>query len=645
MANLTFSFERKKGSVTPGPANVDGIGTTAYSYDQVGQLLSEGGLWPKDTVNYTNQNRLRTALSLAHPNGSAWAEEYGYDDARRLKSVESSAGTFDYTYDPVKLERVDALGLPNGAYITNTFDSVARILSTALMNSAGTNLDSQNYVYNTAGQRTSETNAAGDHRVYTYDNEGELSTSSGSEPNGSTRLSDSWSYFYDAAGNITEKKNSAATARAINYGFNSLNEITNATIGNGLGFLTPVAGSTSSKATGLTVNGSSVTPYADNSFYATMSVTNGPNAFTAIAWDSSGDFSTNTSTVNVILTNTFYGYDQNGNLTNDGFKNFAYDDENELIAVWVPGVWSNSFAYDGKMRRRIERDYSWDAGTSGWTETNEVHFIYDGNLVVEERNASNILLVSYTHGLDLNGSLDGAGGIGGLLARTTYGQELPGAPTTAFYHADGNGNVTALMYSNQQLAAKYLYDPFGNMLAMSGPLMNFNKYRFSSKEWNDNAGLYYYLYRFYEPSLQRWPNRDPIRETGGINLYTFMQDDPANHFDALGLCRDCSQEYNDCMSSCMHKRAPWPWENRDSTAKQNKWGRYNYCEDKCQKAYMECEEENEEQQNPEPNPASFCSRHPAICGTEIGIGIGVAVCIVCPECCLVIVIGGAPAGI
>jgi len=378
-------------------------------------------------------------------------------------------------------------------------------------------------------------------------------------------------------------------------------------------------------------------------------------SFTAIAWDSSGDYSTNSSTANVILTNSFYGYDQNGNLTNDGFKNFAYDDENELIAVWVTNAWSNSFAYDGKMRRRIERDYAYLPSSNSYLLTNEVHFIYDGNVVVEERNASNVPLVSYTRGLDLlaapelsvggSGTLQGAGGIGGLLARTTYGQELPGAPTTAFYHADGNGNVTALMYSNQQLAAKYLYDPFGNMLAMSGPLMNFNKYRFSSKEWNDNAGLYYYLYRFYEPSLQRWPNRDPIRETGGINLYTFMQDDPANHFDALGLCRDCSQEYNDCMSSCMHKRAPWPWENRDSTAKQNKWGRYNYCEDKCQKAYMECEEENEEQQNPEPNPASFCSRHPAICGTEIGIGIGVAVCIVCPECCLVIVIGGAPAGI
>ncbi|MGH7981257.1 MAG: RHS repeat domain-containing protein, partial [Limisphaerales bacterium] len=173
----------------------------------------------------------------------------------------------------------------------------------------------------------------------------------------------------------------------------------------------------------------------------------------------------------------------------------------------------------------IERDYSWDAGTSGWQETNEIHFIYDGNVVVEERTGNNVPLVSYTRGLDLSGTLQGAGGIGGLLARTTYGQELPGAPTTSFYHSDGNGNVTAMIYPDQQLAAKYLYDPFGNMLAMSGPLRNFNKYRFSSKEWDDNSGLYYYLYRLYDPDLQRWPNRDPLGDFGSL-LYVSLHKSP-----------------------------------------------------------------------------------------------------------------------
>ncbi len=284
---------------------------------------------------------------------------------------------------------------------------------------------------------------------------------------------------------------------------------------------------------------------------------NGLNTYTAIGEDGSGNFSTNSVTINNLGTNT-YAYDQNGVLTNDGFKNFAYDDEDELIAVWVTNAWSNSFAYDGKMRRRIERDYVWNAGTSGWQETNEIHFIYDGNVVIEERNAGNLPLVSYTRGLDLSGSLEGAGGIGGLLARTTYGQEILGAPTTAFYHADGNGNITALMYPNQQLAAKYLYDPFGNMLAMSGPLMNLNKYRYSSKEWDDNSESYYYLYRFYYPNFQRWLNRDILEDMGfqtlrfstsdttfrgrtlyahlyGAPPYQFLANNPIQFLDPYGL--------------------------------------------------------------------------------------------------------------
>jgi len=33
-----------------------------------------------------------------------------------------------------------------------------------------------------------------------------------------------------------------------------------------------------------------------------------------------------------------------------------------------------------------------------------------------------------------------------------------------------------------------------------------NVYRFSSKEVHPNSGLYYYGFRFYDPTLQRWLN-------------------------------------------------------------------------------------------------------------------------------------------
>ena len=239
----------------------------------------------------------------------------------------------------------------------------------------------------------------------------------------------------------------------------------------------------------------------------------------------------------------------NGNLLTNGTEVLIWNDENELVTNFVAGSWQSVFVYDGKMRRKVEQDYSWNG--SAWTETNEIHFIYDGNIVIQERDINNLSQATYTRGNDLSQTLQGAGGIGGLLARTANSQLLTSSSFAhAYYHADGNGNVTFLIYTNQMIAAKYLYDPFGNTLSMSGPLADANRYRFSSKEWNDNAGLYYYLYRFYDPNLQRWPNRDPIHEFGflklkgrkmgfhenaELNLYAFVGNGPIYRVDPLGL--------------------------------------------------------------------------------------------------------------
>src|SRR5260370_28785198 len=98
------------------------------------------------------------------------------------------------------------------------------------------------------------------------------------------------------------------------------------------------------------------------------------------------------------------------------------------------------------------------------------------------------------------------------------------------------------------MVASYRYDPFGNTFSSSGTLASANVYRFSSKEIHANTGMYYYGYRFYDPNLQRWINRDPLGEPGfevmrhkwtfvlgdGPNVYRFVQNDSVNHFDSLG---------------------------------------------------------------------------------------------------------------
>src|SRR5947209_9811391 len=97
--------------------------------------------------------------------------------------------------------------------------------------------------------------------------------------------------------------------------------------------------------------------------------------------------STNSVTVNLPAT-VGYVYDLNGNLTSDGLKGFDYDDENQLIRVTVTNSWRSEFTYDGKGRRRVRREYLWRLGD--WRLTNEVRYVYDGNLVIQERDSLNV---------------------------------------------------------------------------------------------------------------------------------------------------------------------------------------------------------------------------------------------------------------
>src|SRR6266498_4102449 len=99
--------------------------------------------------------------------------------------------------------------------------------------------------------------------------------------------------------------------------------------------------------------------------------------------------------------------------------------------------------------------------------------------------------------------------------------------------------------------------PYGRAISQSGTLASANLYRFSSKEINLNypdAGLYYYGYRWYDPNLQRWLNRDPsgdgasivyaansfdpsIEEIEGPNLYSFLANTPTGLWDAFGTAK------------------------------------------------------------------------------------------------------------
>jgi RHS repeat-associated protein len=446
---------------------VDAAGTTKYTYYAGGLLNTEDGPWTNDTVTYTYNNRLRASLSLQQPTGT-WTNGYTWDASHRLSTVASPAGTFTYTYrDSQPSTLIKKLSLPNTSYITNTYDSVARLTGTYLENSSNTVLDKSEYLYNTGNQRIRLTRTDGSYYTNTYDNIGQLKGAD------STVNTEDRGYLYDAAWNLSKRTNNGTTST---FTVDTKNELTG-------------------------------------------------------------------------VDSTSYSYDDNGNLTYNSTSGWTYyyDGENQLAAVDDYSTFYSfriDFSYDGRGRLRW-RGESVPDGMGGWTLTSETRYIYDGMRVIQERDGSNNPVVAYTRGIDLSGSFEGAGGIGRLLARS-HGYSSGSFTNHNFYHADGNGNITYMVNGSQSVVASYRYDPFGNTISSSGALASANVYRFSSKELIGALGLYYYGYRFYDPNLQRWLNRDPLGELGGFNLYRFLGNCPPNYIDRDGLV-DWPWPFNGCV--------------------------------------------------------------------------------------------------
>jgi RHS repeat-associated protein len=185
-----------------------------------------------------------------------------------------------------------------------------------------------------------------------------------------------------------------------------------------------------------------------------------------------------------------------------------------------------------------------------------VLFVYDGwNLVKETTipDGGSAVDKYYVWGLDLSQSLQGAGGVGGLLAAVDDS-------LTYHYLYDANGNVGQVIKADDgSIAAHYEYDPFGNLVNQAGDYADENPYRFSTKYFDTETNLYYYGYRYYSAELGRWINRDPIGEEGDQNIHVFIRNNGVNNYDYLGeytldgvLAEYCVAKYPSRGSAQMH---------------------------------------------------------------------------------------------
>jgi hypothetical protein len=124
-----------------------------------------------------------------------------------------------------------------------------------------------------------------------------------------------------------------------------------------------------------------------------------------------------------------------------------------------------AFTYD-YMGRRIQKIVSTNSSGSYIGEyTNK--YAYDGWNCLAILNPSLSLSNSFLWGSDLSGTLQGAGGVGGLIKVSFYGATI----TNCFVAFDGNGNVSALINaSNGVTVANYDYGPFGEVIRATGPM-------------------------------------------------------------------------------------------------------------------------------------------------------------------------------
>jgi RHS repeat-associated protein len=217
-------------------------------------------------------------------------------------------------------------------------------------------------------------------------------------------------------------------------------------------------------------------------------------------------------------------YDLDGNMITNGVWSYSWDAENRLTAVYSNDTLLVSNVYDHQSRR-IAKIVS-----RRGAEAQRREFIYDDWNLIQELITDNGLLTtnSFTWGLDLSGSLQGAGGVGGLLA-------VHRDSSSYFPCFDANGNVTEYVDASGTIRAHYAFDAFGNTISQSGDLADAFSYRFSTKYLDGETGLYYYGYRYYAPELGRWVNRDPIGEEGGKNVHGFLNNNTILFVDALGF--------------------------------------------------------------------------------------------------------------
>lgn len=545
--------------------------TVAYTYDALGNRLSETtplGI----TISYQyNEQGLITQIS-----GGTYLQRYAYNAQNRLASLTvykdadtPQVTTFEYDCRGRLVKKT----YPDGNYEAYTYRGDGKILTaqncrgqvtTYLYNAMGalSALQSENlhwdFIYDYRGMLLSASDGNIIHNM-SYNAYGYLETENFSDISG-TEIH----YIYDG---YMRRIAMTFDGEQVHYSYDTMNRLREINQNQAVFCYTRVPGSDALAKTDAIINGvyihsaqKSYNPIGEltvadkYNYILDLDGKRTAASFEGKTWQYQYD-GKNQVTSGVladsagILSSHAYAYDDMGNILPQQILRDAdgntlsvndyeggYDVLNRLISLTKDGV-SHRLTYDYSSRLILIETYH------GENMVSTKRFVYDGWNVIAEF-VDGVKTKTWLWGEDLSGTIDGAGGVGGLLAENNdAGTFIPAY--------DGNGNIVSYLNEDGKAVANYVYDPFGNTILSNGLMKDIFDYKFSTKM--SIEGLYYYGFRFYNPMNGVWLTRDPIGEQGSVNLYSFVRGNPISIIDKNGLLSwPCcgGEKYNPITHGC-----------------------------------------------------------------------------------------------
>ena len=581
-------------------------GTTppaGYTYDRLGRLATASGGGSARALAYQGNTSLLTSesytagplsgtsvntgydgltrrgsLQVTQGQNTLVTQSFGFDAASRLASASQGTASAAYGYYASSAANlVQSITFSNNAggsgtpqavmTTTKSYDLLDRLTGiSSKMAGASTPVSGFSYTYNAANERVrADVAADGSHWLYGYDSLGQVTSGSRQWSDNSAVGGQQFGYGYDQIGNRTS---ATTNGRQSTYTSNVLNEYSQRTVPGAV----DVVGMAASDAT-VTLNQQPTLRQSGGYFAGTATANNAQGAVdvpvnvTAVK-PAAGSGSGNalaTQQGNAFLPQTpeQFVYDADGNLVQDGHWTYTWDVENRLVAMEALNKLlatdrkELTFAYDDIGRRVQKRTWLWNTSSNSYQTATNILFVSDSwNLVLELDGVNaNAILRDYLWGSDISGSLQRAGGTGGLLVLNDDTQTA--SPRTYYVTYDGNGNVTALVDAiDKTNNAIYDYAPFGEAVRTTGSsIANSNSLRFATKYVDSEAGLICYGYRYYNSSSGRWINRDPLGDymflrehskiapryerlemrSASFYIYDFVSNNPICSIDAYGL--------------------------------------------------------------------------------------------------------------